>query len=58
MRQVDVRELELRQRTLESQIHAIERRGVHMTPEEHMRAAELKKRRLATKDWLTTLGRG
>jgi hypothetical protein len=58
MRQVDVRELELRQRTLESQIHEIERRGVHMTPEEHMRAAELKKRRLATKDWLTTLGRG
>jgi hypothetical protein len=58
MRQVDVRELELRQRTLESQIREIERRGVHMTPEEHMRAAELKKRRLATKDWLTTLGRG
>jgi hypothetical protein len=58
MRQVDVRELERRRKTLEAQIHEIERRGAHMTPEEHMRAAELKKRRLATKDWLSTLGRG
>jgi hypothetical protein len=58
MKQVDVRELELRRRTLEAQIHEIERRGAHMTPEEHVRAAELKKRRLMTKDWLTTLGRG
>jgi len=58
MRQVDVRELELRHRTLEEQIHKIERRGMHMTPKEHLRAAELKKRRLATKDWLYRLGRG
>jgi hypothetical protein len=58
MRQIDVRELENRRETLEAQIHEIERRGMHMTPEEHLRAAELKKRRLATKDWLRTLGRG
>ena len=57
MRQIDVRELELRRRTLEAQIHEIERRGMHMTPKEHMRAAELKKRRLMTKDWLYTLRR-
>jgi Protein of unknown function (DUF465) len=58
MKQVDVRELELRRQALEAQIHEIERRGMHMTPEEHMRAVELKKRRLATKDWLNTLERG
>jgi hypothetical protein len=58
MRQIDVRELENRRETLEAQIHEIERRGMHMTPEEHLRAAELKKRRLATKDWLRMLGRG
>jgi hypothetical protein len=55
MRQIDVRELELRRRALEAQIHEIERRGMHMTPEEHLRAAELKKRRLVTKDRLSTL---
>ncbi|MGO9832620.1 MAG: YdcH family protein [Polyangiaceae bacterium] len=58
MKQIDVRELENRRETLEAQIHKIERRGMHMTPEEHLRAAELKKRRLLTKDWLRTLGRG
>jgi hypothetical protein len=58
MKQVDVRELELRRQALEAQIHEIERRGMHMTPEEHRRAVELKKRRLATKDWLNTLERG
>jgi uncharacterized protein YdcH (DUF465 family) len=58
MRQIDVRELEDRHRTLKAQIHEIERRGMHMTPQEHLRAAELKKRRLATKDRLYVLGRG
>jgi len=57
MRQIDVRELEIRRRTLEEQIHEIERRGIHMTPEEHFRAVQLKKRRLVTKDRLYTLGR-
>jgi uncharacterized protein YdcH (DUF465 family) len=58
MRQIDVRELEVRHRTLEAQIHEIERRGMHMTPKEPLRAVELKKRRLATKDRLYVLGRG
>jgi uncharacterized protein YdcH (DUF465 family) len=58
MRQIDVRELENRREALDAQIHEIERRGMHMTPEEHLRAVALKKRRLATKDWLRMLGRG
>ena len=37
MKQIDVRELESRRETLEAQIHEIERRGMHMTPEEHRR---------------------
>jgi hypothetical protein len=56
MKPVDVRELENRTRTIEAQIHKIERRGMHMTPLDQLRASELKKRRLATKDWLTSLG--
>jgi uncharacterized protein YdcH (DUF465 family) len=52
MKHVDVRELELLSRNLDFQIHEIERRGSHMTPEDAVRAAELKKERLATKDRL------
>ncbi len=52
MNRIDVRELELRHRALSYQIHKLERRGLHMTPEDRVRAAELKKRRLATKDQL------
>jgi len=52
----DVHVLELRHRTLDKQIHKLDRRGEHMTPAERERAAELKKRRLATKDQLYALG--
>lgn len=50
MKQVDVYELELRHRALDAQIHKLDRRGEHMTPEDRLRASELKKRRLETKD--------
>jgi hypothetical protein len=55
MKHVDIRELELRTRALEHLIHKLDRRGVHMTPEERLRASELKKRRLVTKDQLLSL---
>jgi hypothetical protein len=55
MKPIDVRELENRHRVLDAQIHKIERRGMHMTPQDQLRASELKKRRLVTKDWLTRL---
>jgi uncharacterized protein YdcH (DUF465 family) len=56
MKILDVRMLELRHRTLDKQIHELDRRGEHMTPPERERATELKKRRLATKDQLYALG--
>jgi hypothetical protein len=52
MKHVDVQELEIRQQTLEQEIHKLDRRGVHMTPYDRYRATELKKRRLVTKDQL------
>jgi hypothetical protein len=55
MRRSEVYELELRHRSLDAEIHKLDRRGFHMTPEEQTRAAELKKRRLATKDQLFAL---
>jgi len=55
MKHVDIRELELRTQALEQLIHKLDRRGVHMTPEDRLRASELKKRRLATKDQLLSL---
>ena len=55
MKHVDMRELELRNRALELQIHKLDRRGDHMTPEDRLRASVLKKRRLATKDELLAL---
>jgi uncharacterized protein YdcH (DUF465 family) len=55
MKHVSIRELELRGRTLDSEIHRLERRGSHMTPEDHARASVLKKQRLATKDELFSL---
>jgi hypothetical protein len=58
MKHMDVYELELRHRTLDEQIHKLDRRGVHMTPEDRLRAAELKKRRLATKDRLFAIRAG
>ncbi|HXX66431.1 MAG TPA: YdcH family protein [Polyangiaceae bacterium] len=50
MKHMDVYELELRHQALDAQIHKLDRRGAHMTPEDRQRAAELKKRRLETKD--------
>jgi hypothetical protein len=58
MKHMDVYELELRHRTLDEQIHKLDRRGVHMTPEDRLRASELKKRRLATKDRLFAIRAG
>jgi hypothetical protein len=55
MKHLDIFELELRRRTLELEIHRLDRRGLHMTPEDRVRASELKKRRLATKDQLFSL---
>jgi hypothetical protein len=55
MKRIDVRELELQTRSLETAIHELERRGSHMTPEDRERAAELKRLRLAAKDRLDAL---
>jgi uncharacterized protein YdcH (DUF465 family) len=55
MKHIDIRELELRRRTLDNEIHRLDRRGLHMTPEDRFRASILKKERLATKDQLITL---
>jgi uncharacterized protein YdcH (DUF465 family) len=57
MKRIDVRDLELRHNALDFAIHELDRRGSHMTPTERMRAAELKRQRLATKDMLYALGR-
>jgi uncharacterized protein YdcH (DUF465 family) len=52
MKRFDVRELEHRHHSLDTQIHELDRRGSHMSPEDRQRALELKKQRLATKDQL------
>ena len=57
MKQTSVRELESIHRSLDLQIRKLERRGYHMTPPEQLRATELKKLRLATKDRLSDLRR-
>jgi hypothetical protein len=57
MKQTSVRELETIHRSLDLQIRKLERRGYHMTPPEQLRATELKKLRLATKDRLEGLRR-
>jgi len=55
MKRINIRELELRQRALDSQIHELDRRGSRMSPVERTRAIELKKQRLAAKDQLVAL---
>ena len=55
MKILDIHVLELRHRTLDKEIHKLDRRGVHMTPHDRERATELKKHRLATKDQLYSL---
>jgi hypothetical protein len=57
MKRIDVHELELRTHSLEQEIHELDRRGEHMTPEDRVRAAELKRLRLVTKDQLDALRR-
>lgn len=52
MKRIDIRDLENRDHTLDTQIHELDRRGVHMSPYDRFRATELKKQRLATKDLL------
>jgi hypothetical protein len=48
-------ELENRRRALDVEIHRLDRRGSHMTPNDRLRATELKKLRLAAKDRLYAL---
>jgi uncharacterized protein YdcH (DUF465 family) len=55
MKFLDVHVLELRHRALDQEIHKLDRRGIHMTPQDRERASELKKRRLVTKDQLYRL---
>jgi hypothetical protein len=55
MKRIDVHELESRNHSLELAIHELDRRGSHMTPEDRLRAAELKRLRLVTKDQLYAL---
>jgi len=55
MTRINIRALELRHRTLDHQIHELDRRGIRMTPSERTRAMELKKQRLAAKDQLAAL---
>ena len=50
-------DLEAQSRTLDKQILKLDRRGAHITPQEHERAVLLKKLRLATKDRLSDLRR-
>ena len=57
MKRFTVPELESEHRSLDTEIKRLERRGMHMTPPEQVRAAELKKRRLATKDLIIDLRR-
>jgi hypothetical protein len=57
MKRMDVHELELQTHSLEIAIHELDRRGNHMTPEDRMRAAELKRLRLVAKDQLDALRR-
>jgi hypothetical protein len=55
MKLLDVQALELQHRALDRAIHELDRRGAHMTPADRDRAAQLKKRRLVTKDRLWAL---
>jgi hypothetical protein len=57
MKRFTLRDLETQHRSLDLEIHRLERRGMHMTPPEQDRAAELKKKRLVTKDLLIDLRR-
>jgi len=58
MKHVDAHDLELAHRTLDDEIHKLDRRGAHMTPEDRLRAAELKKQRLAARDRLFAIRTG
>jgi uncharacterized protein YdcH (DUF465 family) len=55
MKRIDIRDLEIRHQALDTQIHELDRRGIHMSPYDRHRAAELKKQRLATKDLLYSM---
>jgi uncharacterized protein YdcH (DUF465 family) len=57
MKLLDVQALQDAHRTLDKEIHKLDRRGLHMTPEDRERSTELKKRRLVTKDRLYALNR-
>jgi hypothetical protein len=54
-RTVSLGELENTAKSLDLQILKLDRRGAHATPQEHWRALELKKLRLATLDRLAEL---
>lgn len=57
MKHADIRELEVRHHNLDHAIHELDRRGSHLSPPDQVRATELKKQRLATKDQLAALRR-
>jgi hypothetical protein len=57
MKRMELRDLELQTHSLEIAIHELDRRGTHMTPEDRLRAAELKRLRLVAKDQLDALRR-
>jgi hypothetical protein len=57
MKRLDAHELERETHSLEIAIHELDRRGSHMTPEDRLRAAELKRLLLVTKDQLGALRR-
>ena len=50
MVRVSLGDLEAQSRSLDLEILKLDRRGAHITPVEHLRATELKKLRLMTKD--------
>lgn len=52
MKRIDIRELEVRNHSLDRLIHELDRRGSHLSPQDQLRATQLKKQRLVTKDQL------
>ncbi len=58
MTRLSLGELVSTTRTLDLQILKLDRRGAHATPEDLVRAAELKKIRLQAKDRLNELSHG
>jgi uncharacterized protein YdcH (DUF465 family) len=52
MKRIDIPALENHHRTLDREVHELERLGARMTPGERLRTVTLKKERLAARDRL------